>query len=265
MRKILGALVISVVGSITPAWAALEEITAEGDGGGKDEATRPTWRGSLGGGLVAANQTTGDNTLRPFPVVAVTYRDTAYWRLGQAGLWFYKTDNRLLRLGLALKTRRGFASGTSVVVTDLEERDLSIEGGVTLGWINRWLIVNAGYFTDVSNTTDGNTATLGLSHPFRLSARWNLTPSIGAEWQSAEVVDYYYGVRASEATATRPAYTGRDTVNLRLGLVARYRFADPWSLFVGASRVRLGSGIADSPWVVRDRLNALYGGVVWRF
>ena len=120
-------------------------------------------------------------------------------------------------------------------------------------------------FTDISNKSDGNSAQLNLAHPLRLAPRWHLIPSIGAEWLSDKVVDYYFGVKPGEATLARPAYVGTASVNLRAGVMLHYRLSREWSLFGGASYTRLGSGISDSPIVTHDAITALHFGGGWHF
>ena len=54
----------------------------------------------------------------------------------------------------------------------------------------------------------GAVASLQLSRTYR-NGPWSWAPRIGMEYLSSSYVDYYYGVRATEATPTRPAYAGK--------------------------------------------------------
>lgn len=230
------------------------------------EPDRPSaWRGFLGAGLLSGQTVFGESRTVPVPLVSVSYRDTVYWQIARGGVWLFKSDDRSVRLGLAVKLRRGYDPDDVDHLAGMQERDRSVEAGVTARWATRPLVLSAAYYTDVSGTTKGDSASLAFSVPFRLGERWRLSPSISAEWLSAKVVDYYYGVQPSEATATRPAYKGKNSVNLRAGVGARYLLARSWLLFVGASYTHLGVGIADSPIVERSGVAAVHGGVGWRF
>lgn len=77
--------------------------------------------------------------------------------------------------------------------------------------------------------------------------RWTLTPLLGIDYESADINDYYYGVRADEATAERSAYSADASTNLRLGLEAWTRFGSAHLLGLGLTHTRYGETVADSP------------------
>jgi outer membrane protein len=265
------ACVIAVIsaGSSLPARAqdALSELDfAYRDSDPTDDSARSgNWRGFLGAGLVTLDRPMADRNAVLVPLVSISYRDTVYWNVGQGGVWLLKSDDRSARLGLALKARGGYDPGDFAGLAGMDKRRTSAEAGLNGTWRTQPVIVSFGFFTDVSDNSNGNSALLGLSHPFRLSDSWTLTPSVGAEWLSAEVVDYYYGVRPSEATPIRPAYAGQSSVNLRGALMAHYKLARAWSLFGGVSYTRLGAGITDSPIIIHDSVAALFVGGGWHF
>ena len=221
------------------------------------------WRGFLGFGVVAGQQALGDKRSTVVPLISVSYKDTAYWQIARGGVWLWKHDNT--RVGVALKVRRAYDPTDFEGLTGMEERDASLEGGVNAVWTAKPLVVSAAYYTDLSGKSHGDSATLNLAHPLRLSERWRITPSVSVEWLDANVVDYYYGVKPSEAIATRPAYAGKATVNLRTGVAAHYALTRTWSLFGGLNYTRLGDGIGNSPLVTHDDLFTLHLGAGWRF
>ena len=253
--------------TLSPAQDAATELNlAHDDVGSADEIKeRRDWRGFLGVGVTRIEGVVGDDRPFPVPVVSVSYKDTVYWNMAQGGVWLFKSDDRTARAGLVVKLRRGYDPEDADRLTGMESRDNSVEAGINGVWPIWPVIVSAAYFTDVSGKSDGNSAILGVSRPFRLGDRWSIAPSVGTQWLSAEVVDYYYGVRPSEVTATRPAYEGKSAFNLRLGVMAHYRLAHDWSLFGGVGYTWLGSGVADSPIVGRHSADAVHFGGGWRF
>ncbi len=80
-----------------------------------------------------------------------------------------------------------------------------------------------------------------------------------------DLVGYYYGVRSSEAGINRPAYAGRDTVNINAGLGGLYLLNRDWLLLGGIYGVYYGSGIRDSPIVTHDFATLAYFGAGWIF
>jgi outer membrane protein len=92
-----------------------------------------------------------------------------------------------------------------------------------------------------------------------------LVPQIGAEWVDKKAVDYYYGVRAGEATPGRAAYLGKATVNAELGLTGIYRFDKQQSLMLNVGVKALGKEIKRSPIVDRSTENRMMLGYMYRF
>lgn len=223
------------------------------------------WRGFVGAGIIALDHPVAERRAFLVPLASVSYRDTFYLNIGKAGVWLLKSADRRARVGVALKARGGYDPEEIEGLAGMDERDTSAEAGVNAIWRTRPVTVSFGVYTDVSDKSNGNSAQFGLSRPFRLSERWSLIPSLGAEWLSTEVVDYYYGVKPSEAIPNRPAYTGRSSVNIRAALMTHYKLTPAWSLFGGASVTHLGSGITDSPISVEDNVAAIFIGGGWRF
>ena len=223
------------------------------------------WHGLVGGAVMVLQQPIADRRSFVLPLVSVTYRHSVYWHIGQLGVYVLSSDDHRARLALALKARRGYDPADYAGLAGMDKRATSAEAGLHGIWLTRAALISYGVFTDVSGHSHGNSAQLRLAHPFRIAPRWHLTPSVGAEWLSDKVVDYYYGVKPSEATPARPAYTGTASVNLRAGLMLSHRLAHAWSLFGGVGVTRLGSGISASPIVIHDTISALHFGGAWHF
>lgn len=223
------------------------------------------WHGFLGAAAVATEQALGDKRGFFAPLVAVTYADIFYWQIARGGVWIFKSKDRRIRSGLVVKPRRGFKPDDYAGLAGMEVRTTSVEVGVNGVWVSRPVTVSAAYYTDVSNKSDGDSANLGLSHPIRVGNRWRITPSIGAEWLSTDLINYYYGVKFNEITAIRPAYQGQDSINLRLSMALHYGLTRDWVLFGGVNYTQLGSGITTSPLVINDHVTTLHFGSGWIF
>lgn len=227
---------------------------------------RPSaWHGFLGAAAVATEQSVGDKRGFFAPLIAVTYSDTFYWQIARGGMWLFKSKDRSTRAGLVVKPRRGFKPDDYAGLAGMEARATSVEVGVNGVWVGWPMTISAAYYTDVSNKSAGDSANLGLSHPIRVANRWRITPSIGAEWLSTDLVNYYYGVKFSEITAIRPAYQGQDSINLRVGMTLHYGLTRDWSLFGGVGYTQLGSGISASSFVINDHVATLHFGGGWIF
>lgn len=107
---------------------------------------------------------------------------------------------------------------------------------------------------------------LGLSYGFPLPALGGMViPSIGVSYVSEDLVDYYYGVRASEATDNRPQYQGDSAVNFSVGLTGFWPIEENQQVFASLSYDILGSGIEDSPLLEDSASSSLVIGWIYQF
>jgi len=205
-----------------------------------------------------------DRVAVPLPLLYFNYNDWLYWSISSVGTWLVRSDDRAFRLGLMAKARGG-VDGDDAPYPGIFDRDRSVDAGLNLAWRTPFVTVGASWFADVADRSHGQSASLRLSFPTRLSERWNTTPSVGAEWLDDQMVDYYYGVTAGETGGGAPLYRGSASTQYRAGWSLGYRLARHWQLLGGVSYTRLGSGMADSPLVSRDDNTLVYLGFSWNF
>jgi len=146
----------------------------------------------------------------------------------------------------------------------METRKNSLDGYLNAVWRTSIVTTGIGYYHDVLNASRGDTASLRFSKDIMLSENLRLTPSIAGEWRSNERVDYYYGVHSDEVLPSRPAYTGKATVNMNAGLAGVY-YLPHWNLLGGVFMASYGNGIVDSPIVTRNFKTLVYLGAGWSF
>lgn len=80
---------------------------------------------------------------------------------------------------------------------------------------------------------------------------WQVEPWLDVRWLSAEKADYYFGVRDSEATDTRPAHEVGQALGWGAGVAMRYRFRRDHNLTLNLAWREQGSEISASP-VIED-------------
>ena len=116
----------------------------------------------------------------------------------------------------------------------METRKGSLWIGPGAQWKTDIAKVSFDVMGDALGKSKGIQAKLGAEHSFR-AGPFIFMPHVAAELADKKYVDYYYGVRASEATAQRPAYDGRSTINFEGGLRTVFMLT-PWnSIFADAS------------------------------
>ena len=97
-------------------------------------------------------------------------------------------------------------------------------------------------------------------------SRVTFYPLLGADYQSAEYVRYYYGISAQEAASSQyAAYQPAGALNGLIGLIADIRFAEGYHLNCYVRRKWLGDAIQHSPIVSQGYLDTGYLSLSYRF
>ncbi len=186
------------------------------------------------------------------PIPLILYSGDRFQALG-TGLQYSLIRSPRLQFGMQSNFRfEGFDPEKGSHLAGMERRNGAFEVGARASW---FLSPSIGEFaiqamTDASGVHDGHEVSFGLQRPFG-TMRWSIAPSVSAKWKSAELVDYYYGVRASEATDDRTSYAGEAAWNWGAGVEFNYFMSWDWLLTGGTDYQRLSSEIRDSP-IVED-------------
>lgn len=223
--------------------------------------------GLIGAGLFNGESILLDSQRRTAlrPLLFLRYEDWAYASLRGGGVWLIQSVDRSLRLGLGASIHSGYNPYHEANLAGMDRRRSSIDASLNASWRTSLVDVGLSYAHDVSNASNGDIASLRVSHGFSIGPRLRLTPNIAARRESSKVVDYYYGVRQDEILPDRPAYQGRETTNIVAGLSADYRLTKSWSLLGDVRTTHFGSGVTDSPIVERKESTWGFVGAGWHF
>jgi outer membrane scaffolding protein for murein synthesis (MipA/OmpV family) len=160
-----------------------------------------------------------------------------------------KKDDWILDVNLSPRFS-GFDEDDSVFFSGMKNRKDSADAGVSVKYSpNDWSFKFKA-LTDVLSKSSGTELELSLAKSYRING-FSIEPSISMNHQNDNLVDYYYGVRSSEASLERNFYQASSTVNKNLNL----SISKP--LDVGLLRLDLthtwyGSEITNSPLVDAD-------------
>jgi outer membrane protein len=198
------------------------------------------------------------------PIPLIYYQNGGFFFRGtQIGYRFYQNKG-LSFDALAEWVWRGYDADDSRDLLGMDDRDPTILGGLGASFYDGWGITRLSYAHDLLGRSDGQEVTLRYFKQF-VKDQWTFTPAIGIRWQGSSMVDYYYGVRAKEATPSRPQYSVGDSWRPFVGMTARYQFNEKWSSLLLLRYDWLDSNIKDSPIVDKDyRIKALFG-VLYQF
>lgn len=125
-----------------------------------------------------------------------------------------------------------------------------------LGYRRRmtWGALGVELLHNVDDASRGTEVRLRLAEEIR-RGELRLWPQAMLAWRNTKLNDYYYGVRASEASAARPAYVADSGLNLELALYASYPLSRNWQLLGGISATQWSSSVRASP-IVENRVQA---------
>ena len=176
-------------------------------------------------------------------------------------------DSQRLNVGVVAKLfgGGGYEAGDSPALAGMAERKSGVWAGAKIEWENGLADVKLEWLGDAASKSKGQRLVVGVERKWMLSQSLMLVPQVSAEWVDKKAVDYYYGVRAGEATAGRPAFVGQATVNADVSLAALYRFDRRQSLMLNVGVKALGKEIKDSPIVGRSTENRVMLGYLYRF
>jgi len=76
---------------------------------------------------------------------------------------------------------------------------------------------------------------------------WKLEPFVAMDYDSAEVNDYFFGVKPEEMTTERAAYRADSAINFRLGVDSWYRLGGPHLFGAGLSHTLYDQSVEQSP------------------
>ena len=186
--------------------------------------------------------------------------EKAYLRGLRGGWRFIETDSYEFSVFGQARTE-GYDANDSAFLTGMEDRKFSLDLGVASAWtIEKVGQIEIALSADALDRSGGHEAALSWNGLFRAGG-FTFIPGVSARWQSADIVDYYYGVRAGEALPCRAAYRGDAAVTPDVSMLVQRKLGARWTLFARASHAWLPSEISNSPIVARDNSTSIFLGL----
>ena len=181
-------------------------------------------------------------------------------------------DAKLTSIGefdFAVRTQvawgEGYKASKSPYLDGMDTRSGSIYLGGASTWHASFAQMSLQYLKDVSGNSHGGQLKFGIERSFNVGRSYQITPHASVTNLDSKYVDYYYGVRESEATSVRPAYEGKSTTATEAGVRFVYMIAPNQRLILDVNDTRWGSGIAKSPLVDRTSTPGLLLGYTYAF
>lgn len=225
---------------------------------------RPGWSAGLGAVYITQPYRGIDDRFIPLPFVV--YRGPVFSILGPA-IGIKIAEKAPVRVNAGLSWRfSGYDPDDSNYLRGMEERDDTLQAGAEME------IRLPRKFT---LETEWNVDTLGKNNGYEIGAslrrafprgRFQIAPSIGWTYLSSNLANTYFGVRAAEARADRPAYAPGASGMFSLGLSVFYLPKQDISVFTSVRANFFDRDIRRSPVLSQDRETRMILGLMrnWR-
>ncbi len=158
----------------------------------------------------------------------------------------------------------GYKAMESSILEGLPGTDYSIHAGVSFSLVNAPVGLNLQLLTDVLGESSGSELVGTISKTFSLK-KLSLTPAVSLNWQDQALVDHYYGVNGSQATAERAQYSAGASLNVAAFLTAGYPITSKLNAFGALRTEQFGSEISDSPIVNEENVSSASFGILYSF
>jgi outer membrane protein len=152
-------------------------------------------------------------------------------------------------------------------IDDIAKREWAIDAGVLAHWyIGEQHKITAQWSHDVSGVYKGQHVKASYKYQLPvLDLPAKLQLSVGFDWQSAELIDYYYGLNSKDKVDKAYYYQGTHGVSPFLGAAFNYRINKQWQFKFSAKRTYLSNAITDSPLVNDKHQDYLFIGGLYEF
>jgi MipA family protein len=196
---------------------------------------------------------------------------SAVARLNDDRIFFGKTNTRYVNFayagnGLKAPLPPSFSDEATPepVAVVVPDRDYAVEVGVESLIDGEWGAATLRAFHDVSGTHGGYELSADVSRRWT-KGRLSFAPTIGVIYKSAQMNDYYWGVKPEEANTALPAYRAGGGFAFEGGLLANYYFSRNLRLGVSLNYEHLADDVAASPLAADDYVFAWFSGLAWTF
>ncbi|MCC4831317.1 MipA/OmpV family protein [Shewanella sp. 10N.7] len=150
------------------------------------------------------------------------------------------------------------------VLNELESRNFTVYGGVELFWYGKLGILKIAAAHDLLNVHNGQEVDVSWTYSLAVTD-WRFDLALKTTWKSSEVINYYFGLRASESAYWSEEYQPSSGWSNSIELTTRYNISTSWDLLLAARYAQLADEIIDSPIIDEDYSSSYFVGAAYRF
>lgn len=152
----------------------------------------------------------------------------------------------------------------SLSIEDIASRKWGINGGLRGHYFlsnGEWQLT---FQQDISNVHKGQQLGLQYSHKWRWH-KFRLSVRIGADWKSARLIDYYYGVSQRDTKFSNLYFEGKSGWQTYISINIQKPINKNWSWLTKIGYRRLPDSLINSPLIEQSSIRNVFLGIAYRF
>lgn len=234
---------------------------------GQVSAAESQW--GIGIGAMADQQGYVDVDTKTNVIPIISY-ESENFRINGPQLEYKLAEYKISELGTvnfsALGKYRfdGYEADDGDIFIGMDERSGAFELGFLVDYQSKLGNLSFEFSSDVTNEHEGFESSLTFSKPYFFNSVV-LEPYARVSYFSDDLVNYYYGVKSSEATTNRLEYNAESTINGEIGLRMRWQAGKHHQFISSLSYKSFGSEIKDSPLIEESGGANLILGYIYVF
>lgn len=204
----------------------------------------------------------GESQTRVFPAINYQYK-RLYFQAGDLGFNLINETNWEVDFGLGVNLIGDTDRGDSRLLQDLPELSLPLNAFLSAQYKSSIGLFKVKHNHEINNKHNGNSSSISYSAPI-FKGKWLFLPQVSYDYYSAEMVNYFFGVNPTDASAEILAYQTGSTTAVSLSVLALYQINDKWSLVGNLQNEFVGDEISDSPIVEDDQRLSVFAGFLYK-
>lgn len=204
----------------------------------------------------------GNSQTRVFPAIDYQYK-RFYFQAGDIGFNLIKQEKWEVDFGLSVDLIGDTDRGDSRLLAGLPDLSLPLNAFVSAQYQSPIGFFKATHNYEINNKHNGNSSSISYSAPI-FKDKWLFLPQISYHHYSDEVVNYFFGVNAVDASNEIPAYQPGSSQAYKLGVLGLYQINDKWSFVGNLQNEFTGNEISDSPIVDDDQRLSVFAGFLYK-
>jgi len=203
----------------------------------------------------------------PSPVIFFD-NSVVYARWSRFGVYFLgdKKEDYSWGFSLTVQPRTlGYKSSDSDFLRGMSDRESTLEGGLAFSAIsNKSTYIEVMLLADILNKYKSWIGRVEVGDEYKVG-KFTFYPSAIILYQPRKFIDYYYGVKNSEVTLNRPAYSPNGGFTFGLQTYIKYPLTDKLSAFFNLRADRIPSSAYNSPLVNNKFIYSGLASLIYTF